>query len=222
MKNSIGLIIALFALTFSCSAQKKITQGKLVMDMSVPDSMKKDREVVDFIHDGTIIYFKDSLSRTEVNTQEGKMIIIYNDKSEETIICIDMMETKMAMKETKGQANEMKDTMLFEKPKVKLTNDTKKIAGFKCKRAIVTRKVGDNEITSDEWYTNELAVPVMKEDAIEGIDGYALETVSVRDTINVKMTCKSFEKMNVPDSLFVIPAGYELMDINNLMKEEGE
>jgi hypothetical protein len=171
----------------------------------------------EFMPDTMVIYFKDSLSRTEVNTKMGAMVIIYNGRTGDYTTCMDMMGKKIAMKATSADMNSVKANMGMEKPQVKVTNETKIIAGFKCRKAILTQTLKGKEVESESWYTNDIAIATMDRDSWGGVDGYPLESVATKNGMSIKHTCKSFEKILVADSMFVVPQGYEEMDMGKMM-----
>ena len=67
------------------------------------------------------------------------------------------------------------------------------------------------------WYTKELDVANSSESTIDGIDGFLMESTALKDGIIVGSKITSFEQVSVHDSLFKIPEGYKMMDMDSLM-----
>ena len=101
-------------------------------------------------------------------------------------------------------------------PDIKYSDETKMIAGVKCKKATVTYKE-KNYPPMDVWYTKELDVANSSESNIEGIDGFLMEFTALKDGIIIGSKITSFEQVSVPDSLFIIPEGYNIMNMDSLM-----
>lgn len=63
----------------------------------------------------------------------------------------------------------------------------------------------------DVWYTTELMARNSFQSEIEGIDGFMMEFQTEQNGMNMKMTAKSFEEMQVDDSKFMVPDSYTVM-----------
>jgi hypothetical protein len=153
---------------------------------------------------------KGSKARTEMNVGGGVVIEILDYVSKTKIALINMMGQKYAIKETAEEIE--KDNAGQPKGVVTLTNETKNIAGYTCKKAIVTTDEDGVKTTFEVWFTDEIGGkdanfdnPVYKD-----INGVMLEFTSKTPQANMKFTATSVEKKAVSPKDFEIPADYTL------------
>ncbi len=212
------LTVLLYLTSTTLNAQTKIREGKLTMvSISPTPASGKAAQVTAMLPTEQTIYFKNGYMRTEAKGRMGTIIIIKNAKTGESVSCMDMLGKKIAMKRGKESLGKMKNMISLEKPTINLRAETKMIAGIKCKRATVTYK--ETSASFDVWYTNDLALSNPSESIIEGIDGFMMEYKTFANGLSVSSTCTSFENISISDSLFVIPNGYELMNMDSLMNK---
>ena len=217
------LFIFLFS-SFHSDAQKKISEGKATFNISFPET-DLDQETLSMMPTETVIYFKNKMSRSEVKMAMGTTIGITNGEKGETTTLMDMMGQKIAMKLTKAEVEKERAKAGLEKPVVKLADDTKKIAGFNCKKAIVTIKDKEGkDITINIWYTKEITAPnsIRTGSSFDGVDGFLMEFETAMDQFTMKLTCKSVEETKVDDAMFTIPDGYTMTTMEELRNSRGK
>ncbi len=197
-------------------AQNKITEGKIKFAITFPKSKPGDKYLA-MMPKEKIIYFKGGNSRTESSTPMGNVISLHFSKSGENYTCVDRNGTKTAMKTTDQDMKEFKGRLGMEKPLVKLTTETKKIAGINCKKTIVTYNNKDGKKVLDVWYTNEIVAPNSNDNFIEGIPGFMMEYTAVDKDETMLITCASVERIKVSDDLFKIPEGYTVKTMKEIM-----
>jgi len=104
--------------------------------------------------------------------------------------------------------NPMKDK------KIELTNETKEIAGYKCKKANITW----NGYNFSIFYTDEIRIDEPNwNNPFPEIDGVLLEYQYEMFDIKTKVTATTVKKEDIADETFEIPAGYK-----NVSKKEME
>lgn len=219
MKNLTSIILTLTLLSSInvLKAQTKFKEGKLIIEFQIPDSVsEKEKNLISFTGYPMTIYFKNGNMRTETQSKMGTMIIFQNTNSDEFVTCADMMGNKIAMKTSNASMEKMKSMLPVGKPDIKYSDETKMIAGVNCNKATVTYK-DTIYPTLDVWYTKELDVANSSENTIDGIDGFLMESSALKDGIIIGSKITSFEQVSVPDSLFKIPEGYKMMDMDSLM-----
>ncbi len=220
-------IITLFLIILSSSfvfAQKKLTEGKLVFDITYPDA-DLDANTLAMMPTESTIYFKGQMSRAEIKMQMGNTVAITDGKEGVTTTLMDMMGNKMAIKFTKEDIEKEKKKNGNEKPDVKITDETKTIAGYLCKKAVITTKnSNDKTTTMNIWFTKDIAAPnSMRSGAsnYEGLDGFMMEFETKMNSLTMKMTCRSAEQTTVENSMFVIPEGYKTMTMDEMKNSFG-
>lgn len=208
--------VALFTLSFILPGKSPVFEGKVVYSISYEELPAEYEAYVSMMPKEMTMYIKNEKARIEQNTGMGTTITIVDKTKNETIILMDMMGMKNAYK---GASDEKKDGST-EKPVIKLSSETKTIAGYTCKRADVTTKVDNEEVTNTIWYTDQLPSGLTK--GVDGIDGFPMEYSVKASGMTMAMTVKSITAEKVPDSYFTIPDGYSVKSMDELQKMGGK
>lgn len=164
------------------------------------------------------MYFTEGKSRTEfkVGTIMQTTTIVHSKTKEMITLMSGMMGNKAITDKIEGDKSEA------AKPKVELVNETKEIAGFPCKKAIVTDEEGK---TYDFWYTEKIkaASEGQKYFGGNGIPGFPMQMQISQNGMEIKMTATSFEKLPKKHKYFdlTIPEGYQKMTKEELGKMMG-
>ena len=187
---------------------RMVGQGKIVFEISYPNS-QLDQQTLAMMPTESVLYFKGNMSRSEIQMGIGSTAIISDHKLGETITLMDMLGNKSAIKSTKLDAEAERSSN--NKPTVELKSDTKVIAGYNCKKAVVSTTGRNGGLTFDVWYTNELMARNSFDSELEGINGFMLEFQTEQNGMTMKMTAKSVEEQQVDDSKFMLPEGYTVM-----------
>jgi GLPGLI family protein len=96
------------------------------------------------------------------------------------------------------------------------SNDTKIIAGFKCKRAIIK----DSTSTYDIYYTKEINIKDANwSNPYKDIDGVLMEYRIKIKNIELNLTAINVSGDKIDDSVFTIPSGYNIIKPEDLKKE---
>jgi GLPGLI family protein len=219
-----GIVFLFLCASFMAHAQKKLTQGKALFDITYPES-ELDQQTLAMMPTESTIYFKGHMSRSEVKMPMGTTVSITDGSSGETTTLMDMMGNKIAMKVTKDDLEKQRKKTGKEKPEIKITDETKMIAGYSCKKAEVKLKGKDgNETHFDAWFTKDISAPNSMRSGgmtFEGIDGFMMEFQTKMNSLTMKMTCRSVEDAVVPDSSFVVPSGYTMTTMEDMKKNFG-
>jgi GLPGLI family protein len=166
-----------------------------------------------------VVYFKDDNSRGEMDMMGGKVITITDGKSGETISCMDLMGKKQAIKTTREDAD--KERAKMGEYEVKLSDETKELAGYKCKKATIVFKDVEKSEPIEIWYTKDLEIKNSEKYSWKGIDGYMMEFSVNQKGMGMKFTCTDVKKQEVSDDMFKIPEGYTVITQEEMMKQYG-
>lgn len=220
MKKTL-LLIATIALSATATiAQKgKEFEGKVVYELSFP-GLEIDANNAAMLPKESTVYMKKGKSRTEMSMGMGMSnITITDSKTKTATVLYDMMGNKMAIKMTEEdmKANEPKT-----EPTVTLMNDTKEIAGYKCKKAEIKLNDAENTVTT-VYYAPELGNRDMnwQKSTMKGIDGFPMEFETRQQGMTMKFVVKSVSKEDVADSKFSIPSDYKETSKEDLQKMFG-
>lgn len=146
---------------------------------------------------------------------------VSNAKTKETLILIDGMIGKFASKAKMDDLSETEE----ESPEldIELVDETKEVAGFKCKKAIIYDAAGNENIF---WYTDEIEAPENGGKYLkEGIPGMALEFSVVQPQITMTFSATEFsKKVKKPKEKFdtTIPEGYTEKSAEEIRQMLGE
>ena len=169
------------------------------------------------------VYFKDKFTRGEFKM--GTMMTMTTVSNETTGDVLMLMSGMMGQTAIKSNSNETaKDTVLNKKPNVDvtLTNETKVIEGYNCKKALITDEEGT---VSTFWYTDEISAAKKGQSYLsEDIPGFPMQFEMNKSGMKMTMTVTKVDtKLSGKTSdLFnmTIPEGYTEMSLDQ-MKQMG-
>ena len=204
------LVVMLALVSGQSFAGGKEFTGTIVYNITYPDS-KLDAQTMAMMPKTLKIKIKGNMSRTEMSLGMGTTVIIFDSEAKSGVTLMDMMGQKFAMKMTaEDLEKEMKET---PEPTVVSTTETKEIAGYTCKKAIVKMKEKGSETETElvVFYTEDLASAKMNElnPLYKDIPGTMLEYAMNEKGMNMLLTAISVEKEKIADSEFETPEGYK-------------
>ena len=209
---------------FSCqlvcaqNISKDTKSGKIIFDITY-ENAKLDKKNMDDLPSEAILYFKDNLMKMEMSLPMGKTTFISNHTTGSGTMLMDMMGSKFSVKMDKSDLE--KEMKSKENTKVAFQADTKLIAGYICKKAIVTIQTPEGEKTMDTWFTNELKIKNSFGSQIDGIEGFLMEFYTNQNGMSMKMKARSLDFTSINDSEFIIPEGYTPFNMDALKKIKG-
>lgn len=209
-------VVALSALSLNAQIKEGSITYAMTMEGLPPEqaAMMGDMEVK--------MIFKENKSLMEVSTMMMSQMVSVDDKG--MTLVIDAMGSKMAVKQTKEEM-EKEEAKFKEKspdPKIEYTSETKTIAGYECKKAIVTMVVGKDkkEEKFDVWYTdkfNYLDKDGKTKGEIKGLKGIPFEYTSFRNGFKSKLVAKEVSLEPVSDEKFKLSTeGCQMMTMEEL------
>lgn len=209
--KKLALIFALFILQTNVS-NAQLEQGHIGYDVEMSsDDPDMAMAVMMFSGSKMNLYFAEKKARTDLDmgTMLSMTTIVDSESSEILILMGGMLGNKAIL--TNSEEMEA-DEESIEEPTVTLTKETKEIAGYECKKAIITDADG-NEM--EYWYTEEIStVTTEKNSAVSKLPGLALQYTVDREgmlmsfTASVVETTLDEETIDAKLSL-EIPEGYE-------------
>jgi GLPGLI family protein len=200
------LVIAIFTL-FSFQSLAKEFKGVITYRITVEGSAVTD-EMKTMMPKTMIMSIAGNKSRSEMVMSMGKTISITGGDAKTAITLMDMMGQKIAIQSNYEEI--MKEIGDAPEAKVEVTGETKEIAGYTCKKAVVSIPAEDQEIIV--YFTEELGTGAINFDnpQFKDINGVMLEFEMPNAEFTMKFEATSVEKKNVPESDFTIPDGYQI------------
>jgi GLPGLI family protein len=200
------LLLAIFAL-FSLQTFAQGFEGVIIYKITVTGADVSD-DIKAMLPQSATLIIKGDKSRMEMSMGMGKTVGIADADSKTAITLMDMMGQKFAIKMNNDDIiKEMGNTTNIS---VEMTNETKKILGYTCKKAIITRKDDSTKLTA--YFTDELGTRDINFDnpLFSKINGVMLEYEMPNQMFTMHYQAVSVEKKNVDDSEFKIPDGYKV------------
>ncbi len=202
MKSIKQLFIALLtAVVLPAAAQKTMNEGKLVFEISYPNSDIPDQQMA---------MMSMGMGMTTV--------VISDNKAKVATTLMDVMGNKIATKST--EADIEKQNAEQGDFKVQVTDETKTIAGYTCKKAVVTDSDGE---TSDIYFCEDIKLEGgnWSQKQFKDINGFPLMYSFKQRGINMQMTATKISAEKVDDSKFTIPSDYKEMTQEEMRKMFG-
>jgi hypothetical protein len=217
---SCGFLMLTFLFINSNILAGKPFEGVITYKITYPDSKFSESQLAMFPKVLTVS-IKGSKSRTDLQ-MSGMSTVEITDFTEKTSVSlINMMGQKYALKQTTA---EIESKMAEEGiPTVEQTSETKVIAGYTCKKVIVTVNNDGVKNTYEAWFTSEIGSkqanfsnPLYKD-----IDGALLEFSMKNREVSMKFSASAVEKKSLPAKDFEIPSDYTLTTQDELKSKFG-
>lgn len=206
----------------------------------------------------TTMYYREDFSKTESTSDFGNNIIITDKKNKKTTTLTEAMgrksgfysteEDDIAMRARMDSARNLRRDSLEkagitfsrpQKPEIEYTNETKKIAGYTCKKAILKSKNQRGEMNSTiVWYTPDFKMAdgfsfggstgrgMMSMAGVNGLDqieGFPMEYQMERNNgmkMHMIVTKVQLDAV-IDDKVFEIPKGYDIKPLKDMQGGEG-
>jgi hypothetical protein len=152
------------------------------------------------------VYFKGNKSRTEFTNAFFSTVTVKDDKK--VITLIDAMGQKSYTETSLDDAKKKEDKTAD--PKIEYKDETKKIAGYDCKKAIVTTKNEKGEdMVMNVWYTEKIPYNGQGKSRsgaspLKGLKGAPLEYEMEMGPMKGKLVANNVTLGGVPDSKFKV------------------
>lgn len=213
------LILAFVAIAIALpSLAQKNFEGTIKYALTYEDLPAEMAAMEAMLPDEMITIIKGEKSRLEQSMGMGMSSVTITDmKKGSGVLLMDMMGKKMAMEMTKEEFEKMdKKNASKKEPEFKYMDETKEIAGYKCKKAVVVVEgAGEMEV----YYTEDLPSGANKQ--FEGLKGFPLEYKIAQGPMKIKVTAESVKMEKVDKKLFEIPDGYDKMTFEEFQKSMG-
>jgi len=216
MKNLV-LCAALLWIAMPVRAQKKTTEGKITYTISY-DQSNLPEEYASMVPTQMTMYFKGGKTRAELGGGMGMRITTIQDNVARTMVqLMDVMGRKLAVRYTEPEI--VKESEKATKPlAIEKTGRTKEIAGYACKHARVKSDEGEYDL----YYSPSLFVKGNNwSNDLKAIEGIPLQYRITEDDLTMSLTASEVALGPVDDALFSVPAEYQAMTPEELMKTFG-
>lgn len=193
---------------------QKTFEGQIEYEITYEDLAEELKAQEDMLPSKMTTLIKNEYSKTIQPTVAGDQISITNNKTKESLILIDVMGQKLAIKADKAYYEKNKKEQ-EENVDIEYLDEEKEILGYKCKKAVIKTTEADVIV----FYTNELPSMAVS-DQTSQIDGFPLQIILNMDVMTNITTVKSVTEKNVDISMD-IPEGYTVKTIEEFQKMFG-
>jgi GLPGLI family protein len=189
---------------FSVSAQKNTPfEGTVKYSISFEGSGLPPEALTMLNGAESVTYIKGDKRRTDLNMAIQSTSSYMDTKTKTIVTLMDIMGQKYLIRMNEADLKKEED----KTPEVtyKYLDETKEIAGYKCKKAEATVKTkeGKQEVVNI-FYTEEIPPSDMKA-AYKGLKGFPMEFIMYQSGMKMSFTTKSVSKEAVADNKFEIP-----------------
>ncbi len=223
--NKLFSTLAVVALS-ALSLNAQIKEGSITYDMKMeglpPEqaAMIGDMELKTSFKNGKVLSEMSSMMFTNQTSVDEKGMTML----------IEQMGNKMAIKQTKEEI-EKEEAKLKDKPadpKIEYTVETKTIAGYECKKAIVTIVGKDKkEEKMDVWYSDKFENPNKEgkgqgQAFMKGFKGLPFEFSNSQGAMKFTMIAKGVSTDPIDDAKFSLSTeGYKMMTMDEFKAMRG-
>jgi len=196
------------------SRPTQVTEGKITYSVEVVKSDLNYLEEMAINLSTLTISFKDEAIRTDFGVAISGTTIIQDSKANKGLMLLDVLGTKKAV-----QLGETKEEQI--KPNITYLDETKTIAGYACKKAIITV---DDSTQLTAYYTDQISPENKVTKYTYGnLKGFPLEMqVDLDGTlVNLKAESVDASAQDASDFSLTVPEGYELTTMQELEKLTG-
>lgn len=207
-----------FVSSFIISSFAQLSEGHIAYKIDVSTDNPEMQMGIGMMQGSTMdMYFKDKVTRAEMKMGTMLTVVtISNESSGDVLMLMSGMMGKNAIKTTTtdiDKANE--DKPVFE---VTLVDETKAIAEYTCKKAIVTDEEGNETVF---WYTEEIEVSKKGQSSMnELVPGFPMQYEINKNGMKMMLTATKIDKELDSNSteLFemTIPEGYQTLTAEQL------
>jgi len=228
MKNLfriIGIFVLVSIISINVNAQDaKVFHGIVSLKLTAEGDLSEAEKAQ--VEGKIISTYGQGVYKEETSTMMySQTKIVYKDS---IIVIFDQMGQKFAFRMTKEEAESMKkkaeekidaatESSEEDKPKVNFIEETKEIAGHKCKKA----EIVDGESIIEVFYDPDFVLEdFMQDDNFEGINGLILEYVMPlpgKEDASIHVVATTVKKKKkVKAKVFSIPSDIEVKSFNDL------
>lgn len=209
MKHLMTTLALVLSMTINAQTSEATIVYSVEMETEMPEGMPADM----FKNMTMTLSFKGESFRNDFNMGMMKMTTINN--GEKTLSLINAMGMKYATVEDSDKSEmSLFNTNIDEDDDidVKETGNTKTIAGYKCKEAIITSEGTQMRV----YYTDKLRPKTTSKEFNMGINGFPLEFSVVASGIEMSISATSVKEKSNADFSMDIPEGYQKMNSEQL------
>lgn len=206
------LAVCLTAATTVATYAQKSFEGSVKYSIAYGDMPEEMKQYESMLPKEMVMKIKGDKSRMEQNSAMGSNITITDDKAKKVTVLVNMMGQKVAIEQNIENNEEEK------MPEIKYLDETKKIAGYTCKKAEISHP--DMDETMTVYYTDEI-VGTKTNAQFKGLNGFLMEYSMSNQGMEMTITASEVKETKISNAEFTIPDDYEKMTQEEFQKKMG-
>lgn len=197
------LFIAAWITLGSAAFAQDSFEGTIVYEITYEDLDEMMAQYEAMLPKEMTMIFKDPMSKMIQPNGMGQQVVITNNDKKTSTILMDMMGNKIAYEQ---DLNKQSEAEKDNKVNIKYLDETKTIAGYKCKKAEITVEGMDEKMIA--WYTEDIKASGDSKRFGE-LKGFPLQYEMMQQNFTMILTAKSVKKEKISKAEFKIPKEYE-------------
>ena len=224
--NKLFSTLAVVALS-ALSLNAQIKEGSITYAMTIEGLPPEQAAMIGDMENK--VTFKNGKSLQEMSSMMFTNQTLLDDKG--MVMLMEQMGNKIAVKQTKDEMEkeEAKQKVKSADPKIEYIAESKTIAGYECKKAIITTISGKDkkEEKIEMWYCDKFENPNKEgkgrgQNIMKGLKGVPFEYAGGQGGMKFKMVAKEVSIEPVADSKFELSTeGYKMMTMDELKAMQG-
>jgi len=207
MKTKLFTLLLLLSFGYN-PVVAQIKQGKIIYKINYPGiDLPSDKKAM--LPSESVCYFSNNSCRTESDGFMGMKMVTICTKEEMTML-MDIMGKKIAMNPRDDKS------MKAKTPTISYSEETKKIAGYDCKKASL---VFDENTKIVVWCAEGITGGGSWGGNFENLKGAPLEYTADLNGMSMTMTATKVSEEKVSKKKFEIPSDYEFMTPEQLQRQ---
>jgi len=216
MKKFNLLFISLIAVTLLSFTRTEF-EGKITYEISMEGGNMPPEAMAMFAGSELEMYVKGTKTKSVAAMGFQKTITIQDSKTNTTVMLMEMMGSKYKIKDSPAKDDKAPE------PTVKVLDETKVIAGYKCKKAEISFKDESGKLQSTiVYFTEEISNSMSSNQNkhFRAIKGMPLEyEVKADRGMTLKMTATNVSKEKISDDVFKISSDYKEKTMDEIQKD---
>ena len=220
LKLSVALLLAIVAP--NNSKAQKLFQGRIFYELSY-EGAGLNESIKSMLPKEMTLSLKNNKSRSELKTGMGDQITIFDGESKSVINLLDIMGQKVAIKKSTEEIDRERNK--YTDLKITLSKETKQIAGYNCKKALIEVNSADfnGKQNFTVFYTDELGNKGVNysDPLFNKIEGVMLQYELNARGLLMKFMATEVKTEALSDDEFSVPGNYKEMTQDELKKMFG-
>ncbi|KYG71277.1 uncharacterized protein DUF4412 [Roseivirga ehrenbergii] len=206
-------ILLMVSILLTASSPFKDFQGVITYGIKYSQLPKEMKGMESMLPSEMMFSIKDSKIKIEQSLMGGSQVVISNQKEKTAEILMDMMGQKIHIHMSKEEIEA--EEANTKNPEVTYLNETKKLAGFTCKKVLVKTEDGSESVM---WITDKISV---KHKDFQYLNGFPLEYETEQEGMIMHISALKVEEKKLGDEHFGVPEGYTAMTMEELTRLGG-